>query len=112
MREPVRAPRAAWRMSRQSAERFGRASCMASKSAAKTVTLAAQISANRMELASLPLEKSAARNVTAERSPKAGKLRKLGLRSAHRAMKSGIQGIDCMNGDPDNDAKAMATIER
>jgi hypothetical protein len=38
---------------------------MASKSPAKTVTLAAQISANRMELASLPLEKSAARNVTA-----------------------------------------------
>ena len=61
MREPVRAPRAAWRMSRQSAERSGSASCMASKSAAKTVTLAAQISANRMELASLPLEKSAAR---------------------------------------------------
>ena len=23
-------------------------------------------------------------------------------------MKSGIQGIDCMNGDPDNDAQAMA----
>ena len=38
---------------------------MASKSAAKTVTLAAQISANRMELASLPLEKSAARNFMA-----------------------------------------------
>ena len=61
-----------------------------------------------MDLASLPLEKSAARNVTAERSANAGKFRKLGLRSAHWAMKSGIQGIDCMNGDPDNDAQAMA----
>ena len=49
-------------MSRQSAERVGRASCMASKSAAKILTIAAQTSANRMELASLPLENSAAGN--------------------------------------------------
>ena len=48
--EPVRAPRAAWRMSRQSAERLGRPSCMASKSAAKSVTPAAQRRARKIGL--------------------------------------------------------------
>ncbi len=106
-RVAVRAPRAAQRMSRQSAERLGSASCRSSKSADNRIVIRVQISAVRTSGICLSRNTRAAVNSAKDRRPNAGKLRKLGLRSAQRAMKSGIHGIDCMNGEPLKEAQAM-----
>ena len=107
-RVAVRAPRADQRMSRQSAERWGRTSCRSSKSAANRIVIRVQISAVRTSGICLSRNRRTAVNSAKDRRPNAGKLRKLGFLSDQRAMKSGIHGIDCMNGEPLKEAQAMA----
>ncbi len=104
----VRAPTVAQRMSRQSAERLGSASCRSSRRVANRIVIRVQNSAVRISGIFFPrISEAAVKRVNA-RTPKAGKFRKLGFWSAQRAMESGIHGMDCMNGEPLKEAQAIA----